>query len=235
MSLRLLGRGDTLARKDNHNSWYDPAVKAAQLAPHAGHSTSVRLRLNLPDKKTIEAVFPEQQSQRARYSLETSLDHLDKNIAGFTRILEGCCHSSVDHLVYACTSNVYPATATMPFTAHYSLDPPFHPSAPTKISDKLLAYTYSPPYHRLNTRLGFFVVYHPLCRPDRNFTIINKAILGGERIQLSNYGKHRRNLTYIHDTAETAIRMFVVPTQPNRKRSRFGAPFHAPIWLQARL
>ena len=42
-----------------------------------------------------------------------------------------------------------------------------------------------------------------------------KAILAGEKIQVFNYGKHRRDFTYIDDIVEGVIRVLDQPAKPN--------------------
>ena len=42
-----------------------------------------------------------------------------------------------------------------------------------------------------------------------------KAILAGEKIPVFNYGKHRRDFTYIDDIVEGVIRVLDRPAQPN--------------------
>ena len=37
LSIRLLDRGDTVIGIDNHNDYYDPALKEARLARHSDH------------------------------------------------------------------------------------------------------------------------------------------------------------------------------------------------------
>ena len=37
LTLRLLERGDTVIGIDNHNDYYDPAIKEARLSRHANH------------------------------------------------------------------------------------------------------------------------------------------------------------------------------------------------------
>jgi UDP-glucuronate 4-epimerase len=44
-----------------------------------------------------------------------------------------------------------------------------------------------------------------------------KAILAGEKISVYNYGKHRRDFTYIDDIVEGIIRVLDEPAQPNLK------------------
>ena len=45
--LRLLARGDTVIGIDNHNNYYDPALKEARLARHAKHPNYTHLRIKL--------------------------------------------------------------------------------------------------------------------------------------------------------------------------------------------
>jgi len=55
LTLRLLERGDDVIGIDNHNDYYDPSLKEARLARHVDHSGYVHLRVDLADKKAIEA------------------------------------------------------------------------------------------------------------------------------------------------------------------------------------
>lgn len=55
--LRLLERGDTVIGIDNHNDYYDPAIKEARLAGHAEHPNYTHLRIDLVDRKAIAAIF----------------------------------------------------------------------------------------------------------------------------------------------------------------------------------
>ena len=49
LALRLLERGDTVVGIDNHNDYYDPAIKEARLARHANHPNYTHLRIDLAD------------------------------------------------------------------------------------------------------------------------------------------------------------------------------------------
>jgi len=131
LSLGLLERGDTVIGIDNHNDYYDPALKEARLDRHIGHPNYTHLRIDLTDKKAIEAVFADHKPQRVvnlaaqagvRYSIENPLAYIESNIIGFTHILEGCRHSGVEHLVYASSSSVYGANTKMPFSVHDNVE-----------------------------------------------------------------------------------------------------------------
>ena len=51
LTLRLLERGDSVVGIDNHNDYYDPAIKEARLARHAGHPNYTHLRIDLAEFK----------------------------------------------------------------------------------------------------------------------------------------------------------------------------------------
>ena len=224
LTLRLLARGDSVVGIDNHNDYYDPALKEARLARHANHPNYTHLRIDLADRKAIEAAFATHQPHRVvnlaaqagvRYSIENPLAYIDSNIVGFAHILEGCRHNNVEHLVYASSSSVYGANTKMPFSVHDNVDHPLSLYAASKKSNELLAHTYSHLYGLPSTGLRFFTVYGPWGRPDMALFKFTKAILAGEPIQVFNHGKHRRDFTYIDDIVEGIIRVLDQPSVGN--------------------
>ena len=78
-----------------------------------------------------------------------------------------------------------------------------------------MAHTYSNLYDLPTTGLRFFTVYGPWGRPDMALFKFTKAIIAGEKIQVFNYGKHRRDFTYIDDIVEGVIRVLDKPATPN--------------------
>ena len=224
LALRLLERGDTIIGIDNHNDYYDPAIKEARLARHSIHPNYTHLRIDLADREAIENAFSIHKPQRVvnlaaqagvRYSIENPLAYIDSNIVGFAHILEGCRHNGVEHLVYASSSSVYGANTTMPFSVHHNVDHPLSLYAASKKSNELMAHTYSHLYSLPTTGLRFFTVYGPWGRPDMALFKFTKAILAGVPIQVFNYGKHRRDFTYIDDIVEGVIRVLDRPAPPN--------------------
>ena len=222
--LRLLERGDQVIGIDNHNDYYDPALKEARLARHADHPNYTHLRLDLADREKIAEVFAQYRPRRVvnlaaqagvRYSLENPLSYIDSNLLGFANVLEGCRHNEVEHLVYASSSSVYGANTRMPFSVHHNVDHPVSLYAATKKANELMAHTYSHLYGLPTTGLRFFTVYGPWDRPDMALQKFTRAILAGETIKVFNYGKHRRDFTYIDDIVEGVIRVLDKPAEPN--------------------
>lgn len=222
--LRLLARGDVVVGIDNHNDYYDPAIKEARLRRHADDPNYQHLRIDLQDGKAVQECFKKFRPQRVinlaaqagvRYSIENPLAYINSNIVGFAHVLEGCRHHNVEHLVYASTSSVYGANTEMPFSVHQNVDHPLSLYAATKKSNELMAHSYSHLYGLPTTGLRFFTVYGPWGRPDMALFQFTKAILAGKPIQVFNYGKHRRDFTYVDDIVEGVIRVLDQPAREN--------------------
>ena len=224
LSMRLLGRGDQVIGIDNHNGYYDPALKEARLNRFIENPNYTHIRMDLADRKGMAALFEEHKPQGVvnlaaqagvRYSLENPLSYIDSNLVGFGHILEGCRHNAVEHLVYASSSSVYGANTEMPFSVHHNVDHPLSLYAATKKANELMAHTYSHLYGLPTTGLRFFTVYGPWDRPDMALQKFAQAITKGETIKVFNYGNHRRDFTYIDDIVEGVIRILDRPAPPN--------------------
>ncbi len=150
-----------------------------------------------------------------RYSLTNPYAYIDSNISGFINILEGCRHNQVKHLVFASSSSVYGANTHMPFSVHQNVDHPMSLYAATKKANELMAHTYASLYRLPVTGLRFFTVYGPWGRPDMALFLFTKAILAGEPINVFNYGKMRRDFTYIDDIVEGVSRIIEQIPEPN--------------------
>ena len=224
LSLRLLARGDTVVGIDNHNDYYDPAIKEARIERFIDNPNYTHIRADLTDHQIIGEIFTNYKPERVvnlaaqagvRYSIENPLAYINSNIVGFAHILEGCRHNDVEHLVYASTSSVYGANTSMPFSVHQNVDHPLSVYSASKKSNELMAHTYSHLYGLPTTGLRFFTVYGPWGRPDMALFLFTKAILANKKIKVFNYGKHRRDFTYIDDIVEGVIRTLDTPATSN--------------------
>ncbi|RLA05693.1 MAG: capsular biosynthesis protein CpsI, partial [Gammaproteobacteria bacterium] len=224
VSLRLLARGDSVVGLDNLNDYYDVNLKHARLARIDDDADFHFVKMDLADRSGMEQLFAEEQFDKVinlaaqagvRYSIENPHAYIDSNIVGFTNILEGCRHNNVKHLVYASSSSVYGANESMPFSVHDNVDHPLSLYAASKKANELMAHTYSHLYKLPTTGLRFFTVYGPWGRPDMALFLFTKAILDGKPIDVFNYGKHRRDFTYIDDIVEGILRTLDHTAEPN--------------------
>tara|TARA_B100001769_G_C22111698_1_gene601557 strand:- start:1849 stop:2856 length:1008 start_codon:yes stop_codon:yes gene_type:complete len=224
LSIRLLDRGDEVIGVDNHNDYYDPALKEARLARHIDHAKYTHIHMDIENGEAVEGLFKEHEfdgvvnlaaQAGVRYSIENPLAYINTNLVGFGHILEGCRHNNVGHLVYASSSSVYGSNTKMPFSIHDNVDHPLSLYAASKKANELMAHTYSNLYNLPTTGLRFFTVYGPWGRPDMALFKFTKAILAGQKLEVFNYGNHRRDFTYIDDIVEGVIRVLDKPAQSN--------------------
>lgn len=220
----LLDRGDEVVGLDNLNDYYDVSLKQARLEQIASHPNFRFVKIDLADREGMGALFREEKFDRVvnlaaqagvRYSLKNPQAYVDSNLVGFVNILEGCRHNGVQHLVYASSSSVYGANTTMPFSIHHNVDHPVSLYAASKKANELMAHTYAHLYRLPVTGLRFFTVYGPWGRPDMALFLFTKAILEGKAIDVFNYGKMRRDFTYIDDIVEGVVRTLDHTAQPN--------------------
>ena len=78
-----------------------------------------------------------------------------------------------------------------------------------------MAHTYSHLFELPTTGLRFFTVYGPWGRPDMALFLFTKNILAGEPINVFNYGKHKRDFTYVDDIVEGVMRTLDSTAAPN--------------------
>ena len=216
LGLRLLEKKEIVVGLDNLNDYYDVSLKESRLALFSKHENFRFVKMDLCDREGMESLFETEKFDKVinlaaqagvRYSIENPRAYIDSNIVGFANILEGCRHNDVKHLVYASSSSVYGANETLPFSVHDNVDHPLSLYAATKKSNELMAHTYSHLYELPTTGLRFFTVYGPWGRPDMALFLFTKAILDDKPIEVYNYGKMKRDFTYIDDIVECVIRV----------------------------
>lgn len=218
VSRYLLARGDQVVGLDNLNDYYDVSLKEARLSrlkKAEGAEGFEFVKMDVADAGAMAELFADAQFDRVvhlaaqagvRYSIENPRAYIDSNIVGFLNIIEGCRHQQVEHLVYASSSSVYGANESLPFSVHDNVDHPLSLYAASKKSNELMAHTYSHLYGLPTTGLRFFTVYGPWGRPDMALFLFTRAILAGEPLQVFNYGRHRRDFTYVDDIVEGVVR-----------------------------
>lgn len=221
---QLLDQGEEVIGLDNLNDYYDVTLKQARLAQLTDKNNFLFYQLDLADRQGMAQLFADIKPDRVlhmaaqagvRYSLTNPHAYVDCNLVGFMNILEGCRYSGVKHLVYASSSSVYGSNKKMPFSVHDNVDHPVSLYAATKKANELMAHTYSHLYSLPTTGLRFFTVYGPWGRPDMALFLFTKAILEGRAIDVFNYGKMRRDFTYIDDITEGVLRVANNIPSPN--------------------
>jgi UDP-glucuronate 4-epimerase len=224
LAKRLLARGDEILGLDNLNEYYDVTLKEARLAQLQRQPNFTFSRLDLADRDGMRQLFTEQvpdivvnlaAQAGVRYAEKNPFAYIDSNLVGFAQILECCRHFKTKHLIFASSSSVYGANTRMPFSVHDNVDHPISLYAASKKANELMAHAYSHLYRLPVTGLRFFTVYGPWGRPDMALFLFTKAILNDEPINVFNFGKMRRDFTYIDDIVEGMVRLLDRPPTPN--------------------
>ncbi|MEI6846830.1 MAG: NAD-dependent epimerase [Chlorobiaceae bacterium] len=221
---QLLERGEQVTGVDNMNDYYDVSLKEARLSMLLPYNGFRFIKADIADRSAMEALFRSGGFERVvnlaaqagvRYSLINPHAYIESNIVGFMNILEGCRHSGVEHLVYASSSSVYGANERMPFSVHDNVDHPLSLYAASKKANELMAHTYSHLYKLPTTGLRFFTVYGPWGRPDMALFLFTDALVHNKPIKVFNYGRHRRDFTFVDDITEGILRTLDHVAEPN--------------------
>lgn len=222
---------------DSVNDYYDVSIKEYRLAEIEKLAASkpnckyTFIKGNLADKALIEKIFTENKidivvnlaaQAGVRYSITNPDAYIESNIIGFYNILEACRNHPVEHLVYASSSSVYGGNKKVPFSTDDKVDNPVSLYAATKKSDELMAHAYSKLYNIPSTGLRFFTVYGPAGRPDMAYFGFTNKLVNNETIKIFNYGKCKRDFTYVDDIVEGVKRVMMSP--PEKKNGEDGLP-----------
>lgn len=224
VSQYLCSRGDQVVGIDNLNDYYEVGLKEERLAQLEPLSNFRFIKVDIADRSIMAELFQAEKFDRVvhlaaqagvRYSIENPHAYVDSNLIGFVNILEGCRQQQVEHLVYASSSSVYGANEKTPFSEKDNVDHPVSLYAASKKANEAMAHSYSQLYSLPTTGLRFFTVYGPWGRPDMSPILFARAITEGKPIKVFNYGKHRRDFTYIDDIVQGVVRALDKVAQPN--------------------
>tara|TARA_A100001388_G_C28771552_1_gene504219 strand:- start:2425 stop:3450 length:1026 start_codon:yes stop_codon:yes gene_type:complete len=227
---RLLQNGDYVVGLDNLNSYYDPKLKKSRLTDidtkvkegkgswHF-HNASIE-KMNCLDeifhKNSFDVVVNLAAQAGVRYSITNPSAYVQSNLVGFSNIMEQCRKHLVKNFIYASSSSVYGGNKNLPFREDTSVDHPISLYASTKKANELIAHSYSHLYDIPSTGLRFFTVYGPWGRPDMAPMLFADSIIKKKPINVFNYGKMKRDFTYIDDIVEGIFRCCKKPATKNQ-------------------
>ena len=218
----LAKAGEPVIGVDNLNDYYDVTLKEARLKELVRFTGFAFERLELASPGAladlvrrhpgIDRVVHLAAQAGVRYSLMNPRAYVTANLVGHLEVLESCRRiPSLKHLVFASSSSVYGGNTHIPFAETDAVDTPQSLYAATKRADELMAYCYAHLFRLPVTGLRFFTVYGPWGRPDMAAWLFTKTILEGQKIQLFNYGKMKRDFTYIDDVVAGVVACLASP------------------------
>jgi UDP-glucuronate 4-epimerase len=230
LAQRLLQRGTDVVGIDGFTPYYDPSLKAARQARLEEHAGFCSHRFLLEDFDALQRVYGDgfdvvyhfAAQAGVRYSLENPRAYIDANLVGTFNLLEVMRQKPPRHALLASTSSVYGANAVVPFLETERADHPLSLYAATKKATEEMAHAYSHLFAIPTTMLRFFTVYGPWGRPDMALFKFVAAIFADQPIDIYNYGKMRRDFTFIDDLVEAMVKL--MPLIPPTPHERWQAP-----------
>lgn len=214
VSRALLERGDRVLGLDNLNDYYDVSLKEARLRLLQDNEHFTFYKEDLANREALTQIFGKNRIQvvcnmaaqaGVRYSLVNPFAYQSSNLEGFLNIIHLSQEHQVENFVYASSSSVYGNNKKVPFSVQDRVDNPISLYAATKKANELVAHTYSHLYSLPCSGLRLFTVYGPWGRPDMALFIFTKAITKNQPIEVYNFGKMRRDFTYIDDIVQGVL------------------------------
>jgi len=220
LSKELLKRGYAIIGVDNLNPYYDVNLKRARLEILKPYENFTFYEADIQNLAALKAVFSDHRITRicnlaaqagVRHSLKDPFSYQKSNLEGFLNLLELAREYRIQNLVYASSSSVYGNNTKIPYSVEDRVDHPISLYAATKKANELMAHAYSHLFDIPCTGLRYFTVYGPWGRPDMALFLFTDAILKGRPIKVYNFGKMRRDFTFIDDIVHGTIQAIERP------------------------
>ena len=203
----LLKKKHSVLGIDDLNNYYDVGLKKSRLNLLKKYKNFSFFKKKIEDikivsffkKKKIDIIINLAAQAGVRHSLQNPYVYINSNILGQVNMLELAKELKIKKYIYASSSSVYGGNKSLPFSVKDRVDNPISLYAASKKSTELIAEYYSHLYKIKSVGLRFFTVYGPWGRPDMATFIFTKNIINGKPINIFNYGKMKRDFTYVDD------------------------------------
>jgi len=201
--LSSLGHDVTIVDRLSKNSSETKRVRLEQFLNLKDYNF---YNLELSDIEQLTKIFKNNQFDAichlaAKTNLEFNTELYNRtNILGTISIFELAKNFDVPKVVFASSSMVYGDNAKRPFSESDNTDHPLSIYAASKKSDEVLAYTYHHLHKIKMIGLRFFSTYGPWGRQDMAINKFTEQIANGQPIAVHNFGKIKKDFTYIDDT-----------------------------------
>ena len=211
---------------DNINNYYDTNLKKKRLKILKRKKNFSFFKIDITNHKKLNLIFKKTKPKivihlasevGVRNSSKRPRSYVNTNIMGFLNILESCKNQNIDKLFYASSSSVY-GDNKKKFVEKLKTSNPLSIYAASKKGSEILAAAYSYLYNLPIIGLRFFTVYGPYGRPDMAMHEFTKKIISNKEIKLYNYGRNKRDFTFIDDVI-TGITSLL--NKPSKKKIPF--------------
>ena len=210
---------------DNINNYYDKKIKFDRIKDLNKNKKFIFFKIDISKYKKLNDIFLKFKpiyvinlaaQAGVRFSIKNPDNYFKSNIVGFYNIITLSKKFNIKHFITASTSSVYGENKKFPIKENFDISKPIQFYAATKVSNEVIAHSFSYVYKLPITCLRFFTVYGPWGRPDMALFKFTKSILKKKPIEVFNYGNHLRDFTYIDDIVISISKLLkVAPKKRN--------------------
>jgi UDP-glucuronate 4-epimerase len=203
LSTYYLKKNQRIIGIDNLNSYYDKKLKLRRLKELKKFKNFKFIFLDLKKKKSLiklkkynfKYIVHLAGQAGVRYSIINPISYVDNNIKAYINLLEFFKYQkNLIGILYASSSSIYGDKNSE--IKNYNIKSVY---AATKKTMEFISDVYCKIYKLKFVGMRFFTVYGPYGRPDMSIFRFFKNILNNKKIDVYNYGKHKRSFTYIDD------------------------------------
>ena len=217
LSQRLLKKNLKIIGIDSIDDYYSKNLKFKRLNLLKKSKKFIFKKIDLKNfnqtyqfvkKKKIDFIIHLAAQPGVRVSLKKPLVTLNQNLISFNNILEIARLKKVKKIIYASSSSVYGDSKIYPFKEDDHENVPTSVYGATKLSNEIIARSYSRNFKMKCVGVRFFTVYGPYGRPDMAYYSFLENLRNNQKINVFNKGRMKRDFTYIDDVINGIIAIY---------------------------
>ena len=216
LSKKLLDQGNKIVGIDSIDNYYSKKLKKKRIHLLKKSNKFNFLKVDIANyeklkqlvkKKKIKIIIHLAAQPGVRISIKKPHNTLKQNLIPFINILEIARIKKVKKFIYASSSSVYGDTKIFPFNEKDTENIPVSVYGASKLSNEIIAKSYSKNFKLKAIGLRFFTVYGPYGRPDMAYYSFLEDLKKNQKIKVFNKGKMQRDFTYIDDVIDGILKV----------------------------
>jgi len=208
LTKNLLEKNKKIIGIDILDKYYDPKKKRDRLRILKKYKNFKFIKIDLNKYDVIFSKLKNYKIQLiihlaaqpgVRISIKNPHNTLKQNLVPFINILEIARIKKVKKFLFASSSSIYGDTKVYPFVEKDMQNVPVSVYGATKLSNEIIASSYSKNFNIKTIGLRFFTVYGPYGRPDMAYYSFLDNLKKNKTIKVFNKGNMLRDFTYVDD------------------------------------
>ena len=208
LSKHFLESGNKVIGIDNLNSYYSVNLKKSRLKLLQKNNNFKFFKFDLKKNSKLQQKLKPYKIRQVihlaaqpgvRISIKKPLNTLNENLIPFINILEIARIKKVKKFIYASSSSVYGDSKIYPFNENDNKNIPVSVYGASKLSNEIIAQSYSKNFKIKCIGIRFFTVYGPYGRPDMAYYSFLERLKKNKSITVFNKGLMKRDFTFIDD------------------------------------